>query len=109
MDAQLAKNWMIKERLRIKFSMDFFDLFNHPNFNSSNLEGAGYTASGGVYCGGATKTSGSVCSPTNNIITSTTVDGTSATASTTPTGFGQAGSQNLNQGRTLQYGLKVTF
>ena len=108
-DAQLAKNWMIKERFRIKFSMDFFDLFNHPNFNSSNLEGTGYTASGGVYCGGATKTSGSVCSPTNNIITSTTADGTSGTATTTPTGFGQAGSQNLNQGRTLQYGLKVTF
>ncbi|MGC1423276.1 MAG: carboxypeptidase regulatory-like domain-containing protein [Terracidiphilus sp.] len=98
-DAQLAKNWMIKETLRVKFSMDFFDLFNHPNFNSSNLEGTGFTASGGVYCGGATATSGSVCSPTNNVITS----------ANTPTGFGQAGSQNLNQGRTLQYSLKVTF
>ena len=37
-DAQLAKNWTIKEKYQLKFSMDFFDLFNHPNFNSSNLE-----------------------------------------------------------------------
>ena len=53
-DAQLAKNWYIKERLRIKFSMDFFDLFNHPNFNSGNLESIGFTSSSPVYCGGAT-------------------------------------------------------
>ena len=39
-DGQLAKNWYIKEKYRIKFSMDFFNLFNHPNFNSSNLEGS---------------------------------------------------------------------
>ena len=44
-DGQLAKNWMIKEKLRVKFAMDFFDLFNHPNFNSANLESAGFTSS----------------------------------------------------------------
>lgn len=104
-DAQLAKNWQVKERLRIKFSMDFFDLFNHPNFNSANLEGAGYTSSSPVYCGGAGVPvkgggpSGLPCSPTNNIITS----------ASTPTGFGQAGSENLNQGRSLQYTLRFTF
>jgi hypothetical protein len=98
-DGQLAKNWMIKEKFRVKFAMDFFDLFNHPNFNSGNLEAIGYTASGGVYCGGATATSGSVCSPTNNIIT----------GGNTPTGFAQAGAENLNEGRTLQYSLKLTF
>ncbi|MGA2651459.1 MAG: carboxypeptidase regulatory-like domain-containing protein [Terracidiphilus sp.] len=98
-DGQLAKNWMIKEKLRVKFAMDFFDLFNHPNFNSGNLEAIGYTASSGVYCGGATASSGSVCSPTNNIIT----------GGNTPTGFAQAGAENLNEGRTLQYSLKLTF
>jgi hypothetical protein len=99
LDGQLAKNWMIKEKMRVKFAMDFFDLFNHPNFNSGNLEATGFTASGGVYCGGATATSGSVCSPTNNVISS----------GNTPTGFGQAGSENLNAGRVLQYSLKLTF
>ncbi|MGA7856326.1 MAG: carboxypeptidase regulatory-like domain-containing protein [Terracidiphilus sp.] len=104
-DGQLAKNWMIKEKLRVKFAMDFFDLFNHPNFNSANLESAGFTSSSPVYCGGATVPtkgggpSGLPCSETNNIITS----------AATPTGFAAAGSENLNEGRTLQYSLKLTF
>jgi len=98
-DAQLAKNWYIKERYRIKFSMDFFDLFNHPNFNSGNLEASGFTSSSPVFCGGATATSGSPCSPTNNIISGVS----------TPQGFGSAGSENLNAGRNLQYTLRFTF
>jgi hypothetical protein len=98
-DAQLAKNWSIKEKYQIKFSMDFFDLFNHPNFNSANLEGSGFTSSSPVYCGGATATSGQPCSPTNNVITS----------ASTPTGFNSAATENLNQGRNLQYTLRFRF
>jgi hypothetical protein len=124
MDAQLAKNWMIKERLRIKFSMDFFNIFNHPNFNSSNLESVGFTSSSPLLCGGAQQAvpgmgpSGLPCSPTNNIVTgsasgsvSTTNPASSQPSSklNTPTGFAQAGSENLNQGRTLQYTLRLTF
>jgi hypothetical protein len=102
-DAQLAKNWLIKERLRIKFSMDFFNLFNHPNFNSGNLEAAGF--SGTAYCGGATSPTpgggptGLPCGPTNNIITS----------ASTPNGFDGANAENLNQGRNLQYTLRIQF
>jgi Carboxypeptidase regulatory-like domain len=104
-DGQLAKNWTLKERYRIKLSMDFFNLFNHPNFNSGNLEGAGYSSSSPVYCGGATATSGSPCSPTNNIITSTT-----APTSTNLQGFGQASAINVADGsRQLQYTLRFTF
>jgi hypothetical protein len=126
-DAQLAKNWMIKEKLRVKFAMDFFDLFNHPNFNSGNLEASGFTSSSPLLCGGANSPvpgqgpSGQPCSATNNIVTGSyhaaidpvtpngpgTVSGGNAFA--TPGGFGQAGSENLNQGRTLQYSLKLTF
>jgi hypothetical protein len=106
LDGQLAKNWTIGESLRVKFSMDFFDLFNHPNFNSSNLQNTGYGVSGaGAYCGGASASSGMPCSVTNNVITSTT--GTPTTAN--GTGFGQANAENLNEGRTLQYTLKLTF
>ncbi|MGA3371404.1 MAG: carboxypeptidase regulatory-like domain-containing protein [Terracidiphilus sp.] len=96
-DFQAAKNWMIREKVRVKFSMDFFDIFNHANFNSGNLEGDGF--SGNVYCGGATATSGTPCSQTNNVISS----------ASTPTGFGAAGGVNLNQGRTLQYTLRFSF
>lgn len=109
-DFQLAKNWYVKERYRIKFSMDFFDLFNHPNFNSSNLEGTGYSATSGLYCGGATppvldangnsSITGQPCSPTNNVVT---------TAAGASTGYARAGSQNLNAGRELQYTLRFSF
>ena len=97
MDAQLAKNWNFKEKYRIKFSMDFFNLFNHANFKTSNLEGSGYTSSSPVFCGGATATSGQPCSPTNNVITSAPA----------PTSFGQAAA--VHPGRELQYTLRFTF
>jgi hypothetical protein len=116
-DAQLAKNWMIKERLRIKFSMDFFNLFNHPNFNSANLEGTGFTSGSPLLCGGAQQAvpgggpSGLPCSPTNNIVTGSASGSPTNPSSklNTPTGFAAANAQNLNQGRTLQYTLRLTF
>ncbi len=89
-DVQLAKNWKIKERYGIKFQFDFFNLLNHPNFNSGNLEGSGYVP-GSVNCGST------ACSPTNNVIT----------GQTPVTGFGTAGS--VHPGREIQYTLKFTF
>jgi hypothetical protein len=110
LDSQLAKNWYFKERYRVKFSMDFFNLFNHANFNSGGLEGTGFTSSSPVYCGGATAvpkdakgnpipnlSTGQPCSATNNIVTS----------ASTPSGFGQANSVHF--GRELQYALKFSF
>jgi hypothetical protein len=89
-DVQLAKNWKFKERYGIKFSFDFFNFLNHPNFISSNLEGVGYVP-GTVNCGTT------ACSPTNNVITS----------QAPVTGFGTAGS--VHPGRELQYTLRFTF
>ncbi|HEX5236003.1 MAG TPA: carboxypeptidase regulatory-like domain-containing protein [Silvibacterium sp.] len=96
MDGQLAKNWYIKEKYRIKFSMDFFNLFNHANFNTANLEGSAFNPTAPVLCGDQS----SPCSPSNNVITSPN-DPTAAN------GFGQAGSVAL--GRQLQYTLRVSF
>ena len=103
-DGQLAKNWYIKEKYRVKFSMDFFNLFNHPNFNSGNLEGANY-GGGSLYCGGAGVNpvpgggpSGLPCSATNNIVTAAPT----ATAATAASGI-------QNTPRELQYALKFTF
>jgi hypothetical protein len=89
-DAQLAKNWKFHERYGLKLSFDFFNLFNHPNFNSGNLEGVGYVPNK-VACGT------SACSPVNNVVTSQTA----------VTGFGTAGS--AHPGRELQYTLRFTF
>jgi hypothetical protein len=96
LDTQLAKNWNIKERYRIKFAMDFFDLLNHPNFNSSSLEGTGY-APATIFCGGTTQ-----CGPTNPNKT--------VTSQSAVTGFGSV--QALQVGRAnreLQYSLKFSF
>jgi len=111
-DAQLAKNWYVKERLRIKFSMDFFNLFNHANFNSNNLEGAGYSP-GALFCGGATApvkdpntgqypatATGQPCSTTNNVVSSSSLPAGGA-------GFGAANS--VHAGRQLQYTLRFSF
>ena len=93
-DAQLAKNWQIKERYRIKFSMDFFDILNHPNFNSNNLEGTGWAPSQ-ISCGTT-----ELCSPTNPTITSTSA----------VTGFGTVSTLQVGRGsRELQYALKFSF
>jgi len=116
-DGQLAKNWVIKEKYRIKFSMDFFDLFNHPNFNSANLEGSGFTSGSPLLCGGAQQAvpgggpSGLPCSPTNNIVTGSASGSPTAPSSklNTPSGFASANSQNLNAGRVLQYTFRFTF
>jgi hypothetical protein len=93
-DAQLAKNWQIKEKYRVKFSMDFFDFLNHPNFNSSSLEGTGY-APADISCGTT-----ALCSASNPTIT----------AASTPTGFGTVSTLQTARGnRELQYSLKFTF
>ena len=78
-DMQLAKNWTIKERFRLKFSLDFFNLFNHANFNAGNLETANFNATG-VLCG-----AGQICTPTNNVISAY-----STSANAESSGFGQA-------------------
>ena len=110
MDGQLAKNWTVKEKYRIKFSIDLFNLFNHPNFNSVNLESADYNPSA-VYCGGATpatvggSSTGQPCSATNNVVT--TVVG-AATFANNNSGFGQANAVQGNP-RELQYSLKFSF
>jgi hypothetical protein len=95
LDGQLAKNWQIKERYRVKFAMDFFDLLNHPNFNSNGLEGTGY-APGTLTCGSA------ACGPTN--------PSRLVTAQSTVTNWGTVSALQTGRGnRELQYSLKFTF
>jgi hypothetical protein len=95
LDGQLAKNWQIKERYRIKFAMDFFDLLNHPNFNSNALEGTGYAPST-LTCGSA------ACGPTNPSRLVTAQSGVS--------GFGSVSALQVGRGsREIQYSLKFTF
>ncbi|HUI74932.1 MAG TPA: carboxypeptidase regulatory-like domain-containing protein [Candidatus Acidoferrum sp.] len=91
-DMQLAKNWTFKERYNVKFSMDFFNLFNHANFFGNNLEGVGFSANN-LQCGTT------ACSPINNVVT--------GQAPGQQNGFGQASA--VHPGRELQYTLRFTF
>jgi hypothetical protein len=96
LDGQLAKNWQIKDKYRVKFAMDFFDILNHPNFSSSGLEGTGF-GPGSITCG----TSGALCSPTNATITAQSKLGS---------GYGQTQSLQSGKGfREVQYSLKFSF
>jgi hypothetical protein len=93
-DAQLAKNWTFKERYRVKFSLDFFNLFNHANFIGTNLSGTNFNATG-LVCGAGQTT----CTPANNVVSGQIGNPNSA--------FGQV--NNVQPGREIQYALKFTF
>ncbi len=90
-DMQLAKNWKITERYNLKFSMDFFNIFNRANFVGSNLEGIGFTGNN-LVCNGA------ACNAGNRTVTGADPQGSS---------FGQANA--VHPGRELQYTLKFSF
>jgi hypothetical protein len=102
-DAQLAKNWYFKERFRVKFSVDFFNMFNHANFNTNGLAN-GYTpavACGPVApCGKALNAAGTafVTDLSNNVVTS---------QAPVPGNFGQT--FGVHPGRELQYTLRFSF
>jgi len=91
-DVQLAKNWTFKEKYRVKFSMDFFNLFNHANFFGNQLEGTGFNG-GNLQCGA------NACGPTNNVVTGQT--------GSPNANFGQASA--VHPGRELQYTLRFSF
>jgi hypothetical protein len=95
-DFSLNKKFKVTERIGMQFRLDFFDLFNHPNFQG-NSPGNSVT---NVNCGPANGSGQYLpCSPANNVITH----------ETRATGWGQEGGTIGNAGRELQYGLRVIF
>jgi hypothetical protein len=104
-DVQLAKNWYFKEHYRVKFSLDFFNIFNHANFVGSQLEGTGFSASN-LICGalvpaaGATPAHYNPCSTTNNVVSQQVNPPNS-------TNFGLASA--VHPGREIQYTLRFYF
>jgi len=95
-DIQFAKNWTIKERFRLKFSFDAFNLFNHTQFRGDNSFNSGIA--GNVNCGPADGNGQyQPCGPSNHVITRWDGPGTLGQATTT------------RPAREFQYGLKLTF
>jgi len=97
-DLSIDKNFKLTERFRMQFRLDFFDLFNHPNFRGDALQSNLPFLS--VNCGPADGNSKyQPCSPTNNVVS----------AETSNTGFGLSNTMIGNAGREMQYSLKITF
>jgi Carboxypeptidase regulatory-like domain/TonB dependent receptor len=44
MDFSTFKNWRLSERFTLQFRAEFFNLFNHPNFNAPGFSGNGVVA-----------------------------------------------------------------
>jgi hypothetical protein len=116
-DLGLYKNWHIKERFTLRFSMDFFNAFNHPNFDANSVGGVGNQAGffyngSGVYCG-AKNGSGfyEPCSPTNNVISAYGNNGAGGVIGATTGGANSVWgiATATKPARELQYGLKLTF
>jgi hypothetical protein len=87
----------------LRFSIDFFNAFNHTNFDADSIQGTGAQAGffyngSGVNCG-APNGAGlfQPCSTSNSVI---------STYAPNPV-WGQA--QRTKPARELQYGLKLTF
>ena len=103
-DLSLDKNWpLMHEKVTIKFSLDFFNLFNHPNFDPSQLSQTSPVAA--INCGsviGADETTGHAlyapCSATNNVVS----------AQDLQPGFGTS-SGLIGNARQIQYGLHINF
>jgi hypothetical protein len=92
LDLSVYKTWKVGERLSVQFRFDAFNALNHPQFQSGNINGGGVT---GVSCGTT------ACSPSNNVVTSTTGSFSST--------FGQATAIRPDSNRELQYALKFIF
>ena len=47
-DLSLFKNFQVSERVRLEFRSEFFNIFNHPNFNYPGFGGNGVNAVSGA-------------------------------------------------------------
>ena len=103
-DMQLAKNWYFKEHYRIKFAMDFFNMFNHANWGS--VENANFNANG-LICGSVVQGTNNTTDPSHYLPCSATNNVVSKIGGSPNNNFGQAGS--VQPGRELQYSLRFYF
>jgi hypothetical protein len=104
-DMGIDKNFKITERIKAQFRMEFFNLFNHPQYNAQNvIDNATMNFNSPVF-GDA---NGIVVKPNANGV----LVGATQILSATPapsSNFGQSQSVRENGFRQIQYALKIVF
>src|SRR5712692_9778181 len=134
-DLSFRKNFKLTERVKMQFQMDFFNLFNHPQYLASSIGGNGEL---GVNFNGPTRVAGNPSSalyldsagnpiyPRAGVAKSTgcnavthladpngtspeTACGFSIVNTTIGNNFGLVTQSRENGWRQIQYGLKFTF
>ena len=102
-DFSLRKNFTLTERIKMQFSFDFFNLFNHPQYQASSINmGLNFTSP---------NTAGTPEFVTASGAGTTSLSNAVAIQNTTlnPGTFGFAGQSRENGWRQMQYGLKIFF
>ena len=103
-DFSLSKNFHITERIKAQFRMDFFNLFNHPQYgslgNNQGLVNIGFNATNTAASPEFLDASGA---PTNSLANAVSIQ------NSTPNSLvGTVGTQS-DRNRELQYSLRITF
>ena len=99
-DFSIVKNWKMRERMKVQFRAEMFNVFNHPmfRFNGQNL---GFNVSGLIPVNAA----GTDCRPANDPTTCVAVKGGTLSSSN----FGRPQLTNLIGNREIQYAIKFIF
>ncbi|MGB7846142.1 MAG: carboxypeptidase regulatory-like domain-containing protein [Candidatus Acidiferrum sp.] len=137
-DLSLRKNFKLTERIGMQFQFDFFNLFNHPQYQASALSNNGkvqfnyntpqrtvgvptsalYADKGGnpIYPTAATGPGSTGCNAVTHMFSATGADPETMCAASIinttynpSSNFGLATGTRSNGWRQLQYGLKFTF
>jgi len=103
-DFSVSKNFNITERVKAQFRMDFFNLFNHPNYGSlgdtQGLVPIGFNA---VNTAGSPEFLDGTGAPTTNLANAVTVQ------NSTPSGAVAQVSTQADRNREVQYSIRFTF
>jgi hypothetical protein len=102
-DMSLRKNFKLTERVKMQFSFDFFNLFNHPQYRADALNmGLNFNAPNTAALPEFKDAAGN---GTTNIANAVSIQNTTLNPGT----FGYAVTSRENGWRQMQYGLKFSF
>ena len=102
-DGSLRKNFKITERVKMQFQFDFFNLFNHPQYQASALNmNLNFNAVNSVSSPEFKDAAGN---GTTSITNAVSIQNTTLSPGT----FGYATQSRENGWRQMQYGLKFSF